>query len=335
MATEAAITQLTTVLDTVVSTPIEELLENPGWGVLNFKNVEPELRVSIAFLKRVYHADLGQLPEQMVSGMLASATEISTAIESIKNFSVAQGDASGTQAAISNKIRSGMNTLLSGYTPVLTLLDFIEGKTDSRSVELERLIGETKKQSTDLLADMNKSAVDAAAALTATKSAAGKAGVGVFTDDFKGEAGDYDSNSKIWLGITGVLAVVTVLIAAFYVKIFEVPTGTDWVPLVHYTTSKIVVIGLFITATVWCGSLYKTSRHHQTINKHRANALKTFQAFVEATIEPTVKDAVLMETTRSIFAITPTGYVGGSGGVKDNSTIIEVMKNVASKEKDL
>ena len=77
--------------------------------------------------------------------------------------------------------------------------------------------------------------------------------------------------------------------------------------------------------------MYKTNKHQESVNKHRANALKTFQAFVEATNDPTVRDAVLMETTRSIFAFTPSGYLSESDrGPDAGSRVVEVIK-AASK----
>ena len=94
---------------------------------------------------------------------------------------------------------------------------------------------------------------------------------------------------------------------------------------------RIVILGLLFTGTIWCGRMYKTNKHQESINKHRANALQTFQAFVEATIDPAVRDAVLMETTRSIFTITPSGYLGEPDNRSETgSKVVEVIK-VASK----
>lgn len=49
--------------------------------------------------------------------------------------------------------------------------------------------------------------------------------------------------------------------------------------------------------------------HLYTLNKHRENSLKSFQAFVQATTDPKTKDAVLLQATRSIFESGDTGYI--------------------------
>lgn len=58
------------------------------------------------------------------------------------------------------------------------------------------------------------------------------------------------------------------------------------------------------------------------VNRHRGNALKTFQAFTEAAGDnQDVRSAVLLETTRSIFAVVPSGFLNATetnadGGLK-------------------
>ena len=105
-----------------------------------------------------------------------------------------------------------------------------------------------------------------------------------------------------------ILVVATGVVAYIFGTASKVPLEIP--ALLQYTTMKVVILGLLFTSTIWCGRMYRTNKHQQSINKHRANALRTFQAFVEATNDPAIRDAVLLETTRSIFAITPSGYLG-------------------------
>jgi hypothetical protein len=331
MASPAAVKQLVDAIAGAISTPIEELIENPLWGEINFKNIELELRISTDLLRRVHDFEIEKLPENIVSGIVGPATQLSNAVKRITDFSITQGDTNKIRQQISNGVISASNTLLTNFGTLLPILDFIEGKSDSGNIKFEHLIAETEEHSAKFLDDLLVTAKEAETALAATKEAAGKTGVGVFTQDFAAEAKKYGSAAKSWLWTTVLLGIATLVVAVFYSKAFYIPDTEKWLPIIQYTTTKIVVIGLLITATLWCGRLYKTARHHETINKHRANALATFQAFVEATNEPSVKDAVLLETTRSIFSITPTGYVGGDSGRADNNTIIEVIKGVTTK----
>jgi hypothetical protein len=69
------------------------------------------------------------------------------------------------------------------------------------------------------------------------------------------------------------------------------------------------------------------------VNEHRVNALKTFGAFVEASKgDEAIRNAVLLETTRSILAIQPNGYLeAGSESGEAVSRVIEVVKTTTGK----
>ena len=52
---------------------------------------------------------------------------------------------------------------------------------------------------------------------------------------------------------------------------------------------------------------------------------------MRAASDPSMRDAVLMETTRSIFAITPSGYISESAKASDSGTrVVEIVKSVAT-----
>jgi len=88
---------------------------------------------------------------------------------------------------------------------------------------------------------------------------------------------------------------------------------------------------LLITATLWCGNLYKAAKHQAAANKFKGNSLKTFQAFVvNATDDDGIRDAVLIETTRAIFSESATGYItNDNSGTEKSTKIVEVIKNGA------
>lgn len=85
--------------------------------------------------------------------------------------------------------------------------------------------------------------------------------------------------------------------------------------------------GPAFTATIWCGRLYKALRHQSAINKHRANALRTFQTFTMAASDDETHNAVLMETTKSIFLLIPSGYLDNESTSGNGLTVVEVVQH--------
>jgi hypothetical protein len=82
------------------------------------------------------------------------------------------------------------------------------------------------------------------------------------------------------------------------------------------------------------GRQFVASRHNETVNRHRQNALQTFETFVQGAGDPETKDAVLMEATRSIFASQPTGFLRNEGERDSPSTAIEVVRKITSPNAD-
>jgi hypothetical protein len=179
--------------------------------------------------------------------------------------------------------------------------------------------------------DVKAKGVEIESIIAAARDAAATVGVAHFTTDFNGTADTLETTAREWLWCTGGLAVATILIALAFPFIF-VSSGKEIdMHAIQLFTSKLVALGALFTATVWCGHMFKATKHQAAINRHRANALKTFQAFVKATSDDQIRDAVLMETTRSIFAMVSTGYLDGVENPGDGALkMIEIVKSAAS-----
>jgi hypothetical protein len=72
---------------------------------------------------------------------------------------------------------------------------------------------------------------------------------------------------------------------------------------------KVFVFTVLLSATVWSGKVYRAYRHNAVVNRHRQNALATFQAFAKAANDDTTKNAVLLQGTQCIFSPQQTGYI--------------------------
>ena len=79
---------------------------------------------------------------------------------------------------------------------------------------------------------------------------------------------------------------------------------------------------------------YNVLRHNATVNKAKANALKTLQAFLEANKDDDTKKTILLKITEFIFSSSATGYLkdeGMNGLLKDNSLLAIVNSMVGRK----
>jgi ABC-type multidrug transport system fused ATPase/permease subunit len=144
--------------------------------------------------------------------------------------------------------------------------------------------------------------------ITQAREASAAAGAAVFTKDFDTESKDQKKAAFRWLLATGVLGFLT-LLAAIATWWIGLTADFDGFNAIQAFGGKIAILVVFFTATLWCGRVYRALMHQATLNRHRALGLQTFQAFSAAASDDASKDAVLLETTRSIFSAGTTGYL--------------------------
>jgi hypothetical protein len=78
---------------------------------------------------------------------------------------------------------------------------------------------------------------------------------------------------------------------------------------------------------IWSAKNFTASVHNFVVNRHRRNALASFQTFVEGASKPEIKDAVLIQATHAIFMPQDSGYAKGEIP-NPTSQIVEVFRGL-------
>jgi hypothetical protein len=86
-----------------------------------------------------------------------------------------------------------------------------------------------------------------------------------------------------------------------------------------------LIIFVLTFMMVWAAKNFNASVHNYVVNRHRRNALASFQAFVEGASSDEVKDAVLMQATSAIFTPQDSGYTKIDLPVTNNQ-LVDVFK---------
>lgn len=328
MATQETIEEIIKLAGEITQREVRDVVRNNDkWGEVNFDDCRDDLEAAYTVISPLLDLSLGPLLEPQAIGISNHLEALRKAIEDVTKFTIKQTDHEQIRTQLAQQLTATAQAVWGQIAPWIGYLFFQAGDVS----EGLKKIANSRGQVDDALADFLTNAIDGqtqiANAVAAAKEVAGKAGVGHFNEDFANEAKDQGDAAWWWLGATAVFAVLTAVSAYVFGTTTEVP---ETIPaLLQFAAMRVVILGLLFTSTLWCGHMYKTNKHQQSINKHRANALQTFQAFVEASNDPAVRDAVLMETTRSIFAITSTGYLGVSDNSPDaGSKVVEIIKAI-------
>jgi len=320
--------------DKYTATPINELIKNKNWGSINFADAQDDLEKAYSILNHFKVLPIELLDNAVTQSIINRIQPVGNSIDSIANFTIEQADPVTQKTTLINQLKTNVNTLYKEAHIWIPFLAYQKGDVQKNIDELTRTISEAKESVENGKEEIKKKKDEIDKIISAAREAAASVGVAHFTADFLSEATELETSSGKWLYATIISASLTIIAAV--VMLFLI-NGDDQntFKIVQITTTKLVVLAVFLSATIWCGKIYKANKHLVIINKHRANSLKTFQAFMKAADNDQARDAVLLETTRAIFGITATGYLDSDAPSSDVGTrIIELIKSGSKSIKD-
>lgn len=328
MTNEATIQEVLEQFDRIVSKPVTTYLENKErWGEFNFQEVEYEIRALYGLVGCLAKLPIAYLPP-VIYDFTKSANDLCGLFGKIESFSVVDVSEDGKQGII-DTIRDKYTEIFSYYSVFLPIL-YIVGVGEELSLsEMKNQTALAEKMCNDMSVYISDKKKEVEITTEAIRKIVAEQGVNRHTRDFSKEVEKLSKVGRNWLWITGVLAGVslTASIASIFVNVGDLTEPFD---LIQLTVSKVVALSLLFGSTIWCGKNYRAIKHQEAVNQHRANALSTFQAFVEASGDPSTKEAVLLETTRSIFAQASSGYLSNSDTMNaDNLKVIEMVKRIS------
>lgn len=328
---QTALTQVNERLEKMLSYSIEELTREEELGTqFSFKEIEEIFVKTIDLFKRVKEVNLNEVPYNLLNAFNGQINNAITYFDQAKNFNAAVNNAVGTRNTLITNIRNSYDNYYTHSVPILSA-----GLLNSNDLSLER--SKMNQLISDLESEKEKSKTESESKLKElndiienAKSFATQAGVSKHSTLFKSEADFHETEAKKWLGYTVKILIAIALVAivlAFVGLLFKENNE-----IVQFTITKVVVLTALFYGLSITNRNYKAHKHNAIMNKHRQNALTTFETFSSAaSADDQTKNAVLLETTHSIFSNQQTGYLKAEGESESNNKIIEIIKGVTTK----
>ena len=140
---------------------------------------------------------------------------------------------------------------------------------------------------------------------------------------FAKQAEEHLQASQRWLLATSGLIVV---FGAVFYWLFEAlrPGATELIGVFQNVFTKGFLLTLIYFVLNRFGKNYTAHKHLEIVNRHRQNALDTFDTFVESAGENReTRDAVLLAATNAIFDANQSGYLSAKTKGTDNANPIQ------------
>lgn len=309
---------------------IELTRENDLGSQLSFKKGEAIFIRTIDLFKKVNAVDLLDVPYNLIAAFEGQLNHAISVFEQIKIFDPNTSNPANVRDSLISQLEQQFDTYYANAIPILTAgllksndLSVEKAKLTEALLELVKEKESAKKESEKLLTEIQD-------VLDKARQAAVEIGVAQHYLIFKEESEEHKKLSDLWLTRT-----VFVLVGIGVVGIallFVPPHDTATASLIQFTVTKIVVLSVLFYGLAICTRNYKAHKHNSILNKHRQNALNTFETFTKAAgNDIQTKSAVLLEATHTIFSNQQTGYLNNDNDSDSPNKIIEIFKNVSDK----
>ncbi len=315
-----------------------DLIHRTEWGEINFEAAESDVKSVIHMAQDICVMPVELLPDSVLEHGTNAAERLMQPLRQLDGFSLKEGgDINSRRNDLVNRIHQASDEFSRNIGLWIPYLSYHRGDAEENIKKLNQAIATVEEKGQEHLLKLNKNNDEALRLIENIKSTSAEAGVAVFTQDFSDESTKNDTIARRWLMVTITMAAITMFVlVTFYWQSLGMAMNSTLSQILPVLGCRVLIVSFLFTITVWCGRMYKAMRNQALQNRHRALGLKTFRAFADAASDTQTRDAVLRETTHTIFSSTPTGLISENGSGDSDSNIVQIaggmLNSAASKQ---
>jgi hypothetical protein len=149
---------------------------------------------------------------------------------------------------------------------------------------------------------------EAESVLETVRKVAEEQGVSQQAIYFKNESDMHEGLSRCWLWTTIGLTILLVAYAVLTLFLHKWITPTNVYETAQLAVSKVLIFVTISFFLILSSRTYLAHRHNLIVNRHRQNALSTYQAIVKAAGKEANRDVILAKAADCIFTAQPTAF---------------------------
>lgn len=307
---------------------IAQLVREKELGELqNFKGAVVPAESLVGLYRNIGAEILEDIPTNLLQSHFQQyGQQILDMFNQIMSFQPAQGP------GVRDQLINGLNN---HYTTVFNALHPIIAFSNTRAIDLGRIdrdARETVDRVKQRAAEVEKSVKDQLEKvneiLETVRKVAAEQGVTQQAIYFKDEANLHKSESVIWQSRTIKAAIALGIWAAISLILskWDWLRSQDLYQHIQLMVSKVMIFAVFSFMLYLAARNYSAHQHNEVVNRHRQNALLTFEAFVKASGDPELGKAILGQAAACIFSPQATGYSSEPGiDAAKASSVVEVL----------
>lgn len=292
------------------------------------------LKKIIDFFKRIPSEGLMSIPDNLRASIENEANSTYSLYERVMSFNpVATANAAGERQGLMSEFSSRWRDVFNNLFPVVNYLTSLQTDIAAIEREAQASIAHVKSEAETFQAEMETMKSTAQRILTEVRAVAAEAGVSQQATYFGDESASHATEADTWqryavgtaIGL-GIFAAVSVLAG----KYFLVPEDTY--QSIQLALSKVLIFSTIASMLFLCTRTLAAHRHNAVVNKHRQNALLTFNALAEAASSDQIRDVVLTHASACVFEPQDSGFSKAGQG-NASQTAVEILPRLISPGK--
>lgn len=312
-----------------------DLVRNNDLGVaFNFEPAAPFVGALLDLYKDLANCDLGLLPEAIARNHSSLAQECKKLIESISAFSPTEPNSKTLRDQIIKRSRDLYDGHWQRVAPSITYCKTKEGRLEGAIQSTEKAKVEFQEKINELLSSFGQSEARAQNIVKGMEKAAATVGVDRHGIEFSNQANEHQKAAWAWMTATVIFCVAGgILLHHYFIgagKPDDLTSEKMTTAFVVFEIATRLLIFSFVSfAMYWSAKNFTSHRHNYVVNRHRQNALTTFNAFTDAAgNDERTKNAVLLQAAQAIYTPQSTGYADTGGPPQGMGGILEVVREI-------
>ncbi|HZH52321.1 MAG TPA: hypothetical protein VEZ16_10630 [Microvirga sp.] len=294
--------------------------------------VEPAERIKRLF-QQIPIQYLNEFPDRPLTSIREHADSFYSILQQILDFTPQQADPVNARQNLINSLKSQYEGYFAHLAPHIAYASSRVHDFSAMEREARAAMQSVQDRANDLTAELERQQSEAQRILDEVRQVAAEQGVSQQAVYFKEEADRHQSEAETWQLYTICTATGLGLFAILSLFIHEIPilTPDNTYKALQLTLSKFLIFAVIGYMLVLCARNFLSHKHNAIVNKHRQNALLTFNALSDAARGEDKRDIVLTYAASCIFSPQDTGYTKSAGN-QDGAPmkLIEVLPKLSS-----
>lgn len=247
-------------------------------------------------------------PEYVMQFLKNALQNASRARDQVAGFNPGGRQVHVAQTEMLNRIVDFVKEFFAAAGPVLHYISSRDRDLPSFAEDVQQRLSNTIGMVSASLEEIVSARDEAVVVLDGIRETAAQAGVSQNAEAFASEVRKHEEAAGRWLVSLINFVVLTLASAGVSVWVLIEGPRLETGQVVQLGFIKLIVFSTLVYGAIWSGKNYRSHRHLQAVNQHRANALQTFRSFYAATESEQIREAILLHAAQAAFGHISTGF---------------------------